>query len=425
MEPRSNGADARFDVIVVGSGPAGSCCAYQLARLGARVALVDRVNFPRDKACGDLLSPRTIEALDALGIAISGAAIGDMSLVGPGGGAMPLPWPRGAAYPAEARAIPRSEFDDQLRVAALEAGAEFFQADVSGVVDSSAGGHDVNTTDGRRFHASYVVGADGSLSRVAEAAGLVQQGEALWGFALRYYVKGHLERPLIVYWEPTRGKAFPGYGWAFPNIDGRINLGLGVSLGGARTGADLVSREMPGFVRALQERGLIGSVSLSSETRRGGWLKMGLAGTTPARGHILLVGDAAGLVNPLAGEGISGAILSGVAAAEAIGAGNGDAGARYVDFLRNRYARFYTRAAALQSFMAEHPRLFGLTGRVLTAPGVRGALSPGWSMYWNDLIDGAGPGGARSTARSIEAVTGVLTAPSRLRRRTERHLKKS
>ena len=131
----------RFDVVVVGAGPAGSICAYCLARGGASVALIDRVRFPRDKACGDLLSPRTTQALRGLGIGLEGSVeVGDMQLRGQTGRSLPLPWPRGATYPDRAEALPRFAFDEQLRVAAMEAGAEFIHRNLDqlGLTDGQA-----------------------------------------------------------------------------------------------------------------------------------------------------------------------------------------------------------------------------------------------------------------------------------------------
>src|SRR5437016_5513923 len=129
-----------FDVVVVGAGPAGSVCAYCLARRGVSVALVDRVKFPRDKACGDLLSPSVAKLLGQLDIVVPGRVrVGDMRLIGPSGGSMPLPWPAGGSLPAYAQALPRKLFDEQLRLAAIDAGAEFLQGDVDRV-EVAAGG---------------------------------------------------------------------------------------------------------------------------------------------------------------------------------------------------------------------------------------------------------------------------------------------
>jgi len=405
----------RFDALVVGAGPAGSAAAYRLTSAGAAVALLDRVRFPRDKACGDLLSPRAMQALSDLGVSIEGSVrVGDLELVAGAGRSLDLPWPRGASYPDQAAALPRVELDEQLRVAAVEAGAEFVHGNVEGL-DIDDAGAVVTLGDGRRLNGSFVIGADGSLSRVAELAGLTTASDALWGFALRYYVEANVRRGVVIYWEPERGRTFPGYGWIFPGPDGRANLGLGISLGARRDGADLVQRSFPAFVADLQRRALIGEVALSTDQRRGGWLKMGLAVTRAARGPVLLVGDAAGAINPLVGEGISGAILGGRDAADAIVASPGAAARTYGEALSARHGSFHPTTAALHLWMATHPRMFSLTGKVITAPGLSWVLAGPWSMYWNDLLDGAPPGPTQAGARALQAFARLVTTRSRLR----------
>src|SRR5439155_4137740 len=119
--------DRRFDVLVIGGGPAGSVAALVLARGGARVALVDKARFPRDKACGDLVGPRGVQLLDDLGVKIPGSRqVGDMIVVGPTGRRVRLPCRPGITYPGYGFAAPRVGFDETLQAAAEEAGAEVF-----------------------------------------------------------------------------------------------------------------------------------------------------------------------------------------------------------------------------------------------------------------------------------------------------------
>ncbi len=138
---------------------------------------------------------------------------------------------------------------------------------------------------------------------------------------------------------------------------------------------------------------------------------MGMVGTDPARGRTLLVGDAAGLVNSLQGEGIAQAVGSGRAAAEAFLSAGADGASRvYKDALAHRYARYAATTAPVTAWMIRRPRAVAGLGRALTAPAVGSVLAGGWAVYWNDLLDGASPGWSRRVARLAELTGQALTA---------------
>ncbi|HVA07393.1 MAG TPA: FAD-dependent monooxygenase, partial [Acidimicrobiales bacterium] len=181
----------RFDVLVVGAGPAGSIAALVLARAGASVALLDRAQFPRDKACGDFIGPRGLQVLTDLGIPEPpGLDVGDMVVVGPTGRRVILPCFNGVTYPGRARAMTRSVFDNALRTAALDAGAIAFAGRANRPLLSGGDidGFTVSDGDGEELRADFVIGADGATSHVALSAGLVEGSRVLWGFAVRCYV---------------------------------------------------------------------------------------------------------------------------------------------------------------------------------------------------------------------------------------------
>jgi geranylgeranyl reductase family protein len=414
-------AEERVDVLVVGSGPAGSVAALVLARGGARVALVDKAAFPRDKACGDLVGPRGLQVLDELGIDLPPATrTGDMIVIGPGGRRVRLPCLPGVTYPGHAVAVPRTTFDDALRRAAVDAGSTWIQgrADEPLWRDGALDGFVVG--DGRRVRADVVIGADGALSRVAEVAGLVDGARVLWGFALRGYLDQQVDLPHILLWEPEAGRAFPGYGWLFPGLDGTANVGLGIGVLAERAAGNQAARQFAPFLDHLRDIGLDGHRGHRGPTtparRLGGWLKMGMVGTNPAAGRVLLVGDAAGLVNPLQGEGISQALRSGRAAAEAVLADPSTAADRYRRFLRRAFAPYLAVTAPVHAGLLPRPRAVATIGRLLTAPGVGRAIAGGWSLYWNDLLEGAQPGSARTVAAAAAGLGRLATATAATRR---------
>jgi geranylgeranyl reductase family protein len=397
----------RFDVIVVGAGPGGAVTALCLARAGARVALVDKRSFPRDKACGDVIGPRGVRVLTDLGIVLSGARrVGDMIVVGPNGRRARLPALPGIDYPDHALAITRHRLDAALVDAAIRAGAVQIHDRVSGLDGDGSSPGGVCLAGGARLSADVIVGADGAISNIADAAGLVNGRRVLWGFALRSYVDTSVDLPHILLWEPQPWQLFPGYGWIFPTSDGGANVGLGLAVGAHRAGATRATAQFGDFLRHLTQHGLIPHGSAGE--RMGGWLKMGAVGTYPARGNVLLVGDAAGLINPLQGEGITQAMASGRAAAEAIVAAGPVTAARLYHSALYDMTRHHRLNAPVQAGMIEHPKAVSITARALTAPLVRTAVAGAWSLYWNDLVQGARPSHHRRLAVSVTRLVSAM-----------------
>lgn len=410
-------ATANFNAVVVGAGPGGSIAALVLARGGARVALVDKATFARDKACGDLVGPRALALLASLRLtAPDGREVGPMVVVGPTGRQVLLPARQGRTYPGHGLAVTRLRFDEWLRTAAIEAGAEPVTARVTAVH-----GNVVELDNGQCLTGDVIIGADGANSRIAASAGLVDPTAVLWGFAQRAYVDQCVERPIIALWDRTPRRGFPGYGWLFPNADGTANIGLGLGLGTARSDARLAVAHFDEFCDHLRHLGLL-TVPVD-RPRLGGWLKMGMVGTVAARGRIFLVGDAAGLVNPLQGEGIAQAINSGAAAANAILNSPSSAAARYRQQLSTSFGRYARIAAPIHAaaISGSRQRVSRLT-RALTSPVIGTAIAAPWAVSWNDLIDGAPPGPATTAARLAFAVGRLATARSPIRRQINNDL---
>ncbi len=315
MEPR------RYDVLVVGAGPAGSIAALVLARAGARVALLDKARFPRDKACGDFIGPRGLQVLADLGVPEpAGLDVGDMVVVGPTGRRVVLPCFDGVTYPGRARAVPRTVLRRRPPGRRpRRRGRRRWRAGPPAPLGSGAGlegfGLDGGPSRpgrlrdrGRRRHQPRGRGAPGWSRRPGCCGASPCAATSTRPSTL----------PAITLWEQTPWRAFPGYGWIFPGPDGVANVGVGVgTLADRQAGSEAV-RVLPAYLGHLGELGLLDRVPTGTGSRAG-WgagSRWAWSGTAPAAGRVLLVGDAAGLVNPLQGEGIAQAMTSGRAAAE-------------------------------------------------------------------------------------------------------------
>ena len=398
----------RFDAVVVGAGPAGSIAALVLARGGARVALVDKASFPRDKACGDLVGPRGVRVLAELGVHVPDAGQGaDLLAVGPSGRASKLPAFPGRDYAGHGVVMPRLDFDNALREAAVTAGAIPVQARVT-AVDADGDGkiRAVIASDGRRLAGDVVIGADGALSPLARLAGMLDPGTALWGFAIRAYLPAEVPLPLLVLLDAKPWRIYPGYGWLFPGADGQANVGIGVGMGTTRRQVAL-REDLARFCALLATRGDIGP-GVRPGPVTGGWLRMGGTGTPAAAGNVLLAGDAAGLINPLQGEGIAPAMVSGRLAAESVLAHPADPGPAYTEALADVFGRYLPGAAALQSTLLRRPAAASAGVRLLTAPVVRRLVAGTWSLYWNGLVEGARPRPSAWSAAMVQRAAGLF-----------------
>lgn len=404
---------SRFDVIVVGGGPSGAIAATTLARGGAEVALVERTTFPRDKACGDVVGPRGVQLLEHLGMpGPPGCEVGDVEVLGPGGRRVRLPCGEGLTYPGYGISVTRRTFDALLHDAALHAGAIPVKARALEPLEESGRIDGYRLSSGVQLRADFVIGADGATSRVAARAGLVDEKKVLWGFALRTYLTDLVDVPTIAFWEPEPWCALPGYGWVFPGTDG-ANVGLGLAMVGNRKAAAVVQQLLPRFLDHVRRHGLLSGASASLPTRPlGGWLKMGMVGTTPAAGRVLLVGDAAGLVNPLQGEGIAQALHSGRAAAEAVLGDPGRAAELYRAALAAEHLPYHRIAATMQAFLVDRPRAVAGTARLLTIVGRSNSLSGGWSVFWNELLRGAPSNRHRTVAAAVTWLGQKMTGGS-------------
>ncbi|MET7420668.1 geranylgeranyl reductase family protein [Dactylosporangium sp. NPDC005555] len=320
-----------FDVVVVGAGPAGAAAALAARRAGASVLLLDKADFPRDKPCGDGVAPHALDVLAGLGVTgveDGFAPVPSLRLVGPAGGAVA----RRHARPAYT--IPRLTLDQRITDAAVAAGAVLRRHTVRSLEERDSRVIVDGVVSGRA-----VIGADGAYSLVRKALGQPPNGPGHLALAIRGYApvpEGPVEQRIV-----TASQRWPAYAWAFPIGDGTANIGYGEVLRGRSISrAHLLDRLAA----------LLPDVDTGAATGlRAHHLPLSTRRPVPARGRLLLAGDALSLINPFTGEGIFYAVLSGALAGAAAAAPGPSPDRRYIAALRARLGRHlrHSRAAAL------------------------------------------------------------------------------
>jgi geranylgeranyl reductase family protein len=365
-----------FDVVIVGGGPSGSACAYWLAEAGWRVCLIEKKTFPREKTCGDGLTPRSVHQLIEMGLESEVAAHGHkyQGLRSFGFGAsLELQWPEHPVFPNYGYTITRFNLDGLVAQHAVAHGATLLSgcevvdvldltpsltdglASVSGVVVKDKESGDVAEIRGR-----FIVVADGQNSRIGRQLGTNRNRDWPMGMALRgYYTSDRHDEPWIDSHLDIRdpnGDVVPGYGWIFPLGDGRVNVGVGLlSTGGAWKGVNTTKLQEYFVAQTAEAWGLNDETCLGPAT--GGRLPMGLAIGPRVGRNTLAVGDATGTVNPFNGEGIaygyeSGRLAAGVLG-EALATNDERALALYDERMEANYGDYYKVARAFVRLISE------------------------------------------------------------------------
>jgi len=316
--------EAEADAIVVGAGPAGATTAFYLAQSGLDVLLLEKSRFPREKVCGDGLTPRAVKTLVGMGISVSEqdgwVRNKGLRVIG-AGKRLELPWPELASYPGYGLVRTRLDLDETLARRAQQAGARLLEGvTVTGPVRDERGGRITGVVakaaDGggeRTYRARVVVAADGNSSRLSVAMGLRKRDDRPLGVAVRTYYRtrrhddDYLESWLDL-WDGDR--LLPGYGWIFGMGDGTSNVGLGL----LNTSVAFGNTDYHALLRKWL-KGMPAEWGFTEENRtqpiRGAALPMGFNRTPHYHQGLLLVGDAGGMVNPFNGEGIAYAMESG------------------------------------------------------------------------------------------------------------------
>jgi geranylgeranyl reductase family protein len=304
-------AASSADVVVVGAGPAGSAAAAWAARAGKDVLVIDSAGFPRDKPCGDGLTPRAVAELERLGLGDwLDTRIRHRGLRMSGfGGEVEVAWP-GPSFPSTGSAVARLELDDRIRKCAEDSGARMLLGSKAVAVHHDPSRRVVSLTlaDGTEVRCGKLIVADGARSPLGRKLGRRWHQETVYGVAARgYLATARADDPWLTSHLELRGpdgskdKVLPGYGWIFPLGDGEVNIGVG-ALSTSKRPADLALRPLISYYTDLRrdEWGFEGEPRAVASAL----LPMGGAVSGVAGPNWVLIGDAAACVNPLNGEGI-------------------------------------------------------------------------------------------------------------------------
>lgn len=317
------------ETLIVGGGPAGAAAATVLGRAGRDVLVVDKAVFPRDKCCGDGLTALALRELERLGLAPAAVeswrTVDEVVIRAPSGTERRYQLPEGPGY--HAAVARRIDLDNALIELAAETGAAVEQGCTLRTATPTDDGVDVDIDGIGMVHARHVIAADGMWSPTRKALGLdVERYLGEWHAFRQYFanVTPRAGNELIIWFEAD---LLPGYAWSFPLANGRANIGFGIQRGGKHSVRDM-KQLWPELLQRPHIRDVLGPDAEPEEPHKA-WPIPARVGRVPLVGpHTMFVGDAAAVTDPMTGEGIGQAILTGRLAAEAILAG-ADAPARY------------------------------------------------------------------------------------------------
>ena len=394
------------DVVVVGAGPGGSAAAYALAARGVRVLLLDKAVFPREKVCGDGLTPRAVAALDEIGVLARllpvAQPIADVEVTAPDGTAVTVTVPAPAASSADRRSgaarlpamlvVPRVHLDDAIRLRAVEAGAQFEGGVEVGGIAREDGLVAVRATRAGRpaiYRARLAIVAVGASTALPRRLGVLSRPPAMM-LAARTYVtrrdaangdgRGRRSSARSTPRVEIRfaGVPLPGYGWVFPTSASSANVGVGFFVrrreprGGERRRVPAARVACERFLKTLDGCGALDGAP-PEEVIRSYPLRVDFPGSPVRADGVLFAGEAAGLVNPLTGEGIDYALESGriaadhaasfLASADRSPRAFAAAASNYERALRRRFERLFTVSRVLRDVSAR-PALLNRLVRV-------------------------------------------------------------
>ena len=414
----------RHDVLVIGGGPAGAAAGFWLAKAGHDVCVLERKAFPRDKTCGDGLTPRAVHQIRDMGLepAIAAGHHRHQGLRAVAHGiTLELPWPEHPVFPGYGYVVRRRDLDRMVAEHAAGAGATVLTSAEAvrpllrdGLV-TGAVVEDKARSETREVRARYVIVADGSLSRFGRALGAARNKAYPQGIAIRGYFESPIstdpwiESCLDVH--DRAGQSMPGYGWIFPLGDGTINVGIGL-LSTFKGYRDVnTTHLMSEWAATAPERwGIDPEAMLAPAT--GGRLPMAGSVNPKVGPNWLLVGDAAGSVNPFNGEGIDYAYETARMAAdlvdEALITGTAAPLARYTTVLDDEYGLYFKVARNFARIIGQ-PVLM----RELTRVGMRSHSLMEWVLrIMANLLRDDEVGPAEAAYRAVARIARLVPDPA-------------
>jgi menaquinone-9 beta-reductase len=446
MNDQGPAATRHCDVLVIGGGPSGAACAYWLASAGHDVVMVERKHYPREKTCGDGLTPRSVRQLQDMGLGdeLAGAGHRFDGLRSHGfGRTLELSWPDHPSLPSYGYVITRKDLDALVAARAVKAGATVWEGTEAvepvlerGLVRGAklrskpASGSDAKTGPGEtnglpssstrnetphevpdEVRARFLVVADGANSRFGRSLGTSRNRAYPQGLAIRgYWTSPRHDEPWIDSWMDIRdksGNVLPGYGWVFPVGDGRINVGIGLLSTFNQWKAVNTTHLLQSFSEYLPP-----SWDVRPETAcgpaTGGRLPMAMSVGPHAGPTWVVTGDAGGVINPFNGEGIAYAYESGRFAADAVhlalATGDGMALQTYPQRLQAEYALYYKVARAFVRIIGR-PELM----KLMVTTGMRSRSLMEWVMrVMANLLRPDELGPAEAAYRAIAAIARLV-----------------
>jgi geranylgeranyl reductase family protein len=401
-------------VLVVGGGPGGASAAYWLARNGLEVHLVEKKTYPREKACGDGLTPRAIHQLLDMGFDFDGLGLhrihglrsfaGDLKIE--------LTWPEHSVLPNWGATMRRADLDGAVADLAAAQGATIEQGTTAMPIlnnNEVTGVTLTNADSDRTVHPDFVVIADGSNSRFGRGTGATRRRDYPYGLAVRAYYEspnsddGFIESQLDI--RDSKGRAMPGYGWVFPLGDGEINVGAGL-VSTFKGWKDInTSHILEAYSEALPDHWKVDSVTPHTKPI-GGKLPMSLSVGPKVGRNWVLVGDASGAVNPFNGEGIDYAYETGRMAANHVAgaaAAEGTSLSSYATELEDVYGDYH-RVARVFVKAIGNPAVM----KTLTTVGLRSKPLMEWTLkVMANLLD---PEEAKMSEHVYTAIERVVNA---------------